>query len=142
MSKPTPKAIVPPKVKRACDLMIFEGTAWQEAAAAAGLTTRQLRLHLEKPATIQYLRQQREVFREAICSRNNLRLQEIRDQDDNKTAAVQAIKVLETRPEEIGGAGSARTPGVVIVIGSTPQPVTIEAHAISTDSAYPSDSDD
>jgi hypothetical protein len=59
------------------------------------------------------------VFRASISSGNILRLAELRDQDDNKMAAIGAIKVLEQIDDDpASNATRNHAPGVVIVIGS------------------------
>lgn len=114
------------KLKTAIDLMVFGDEAatvyaWDEAARQAGLTVRTMRLALERQHVRRYLKDQQEVFRAAICAANPRRLAQIRDQDDNRSAAVKAIQVLEQRDTDPATA-SARThmPGVVIVIGQPP----------------------
>jgi hypothetical protein len=128
------------KLKVALDLMVWgdaDGTPldYDDAARNANLTVRAMRKALEKPHVRMYLRQQREVFRAAISTRTISRLAELRDQNDNRNAAVAAARALE----QIGEEAEARppqqqTPGFVIVVTNAPthlqavaSPVTIEA---------------
>jgi len=53
---PKPPVGVTVKVADACRALVFEGLDLQQAAAKTGLTTRALRLALEKPGVLAYLR--------------------------------------------------------------------------------------
>lgn len=83
------------KLKTALDLMVWEGKLFNEAAATAGFNVHAMRKALERPHVRQYLREQKQVFRDSASAKNYHRAVEIRDQDENRTAAVQAIKLLE-----------------------------------------------
>jgi hypothetical protein len=129
------------KLKTALDLMVW-GDAdgipldYDDAARTANLTVRSMRRALERPHVRMYLRQQREVFRAAISTRTISRLAELRDQNDNRNAAVAAARALE----QIGEEAEARppqqqTPGFVIVVTNAPphsssSPVTIEPEPV------------
>jgi hypothetical protein len=124
-----------PKIREAIKLMVWEGKPFDEAAASAGLTTRQMRLALEKPSVLALLKREKQVLRESVSARNILRLGEIRDAADNMPA-IQAIRTLEGMGEDQDG-GSQRasaSPGVTIrIVNVLPaghadvgQPVTID----------------
>jgi hypothetical protein len=83
------------KLKVACDAMVWEGTPWQEAAAAANMQVRSMRKALEKPHVKSYLRQQRRDFAAAASATNLHRALQIRDQDSNPMAALHAAKAIE-----------------------------------------------
>ena len=125
--KPKRSLRVTGKLKDACDLMVFgplEGDkagcalAMDEAARAAGLSTRAIRLALDKPHVRQYLNQQKQVFRASASAQNISALLQLRDKIGNAMAQLGAIKLLEQTDEETERKASARTPGVVIQIVS------------------------
>ena len=55
----------PKRVKDAIDAIVERGIAYNEAAAESGLTTRTMRLALERPHVLAYLKQQLKVLRDA-----------------------------------------------------------------------------
>ena len=83
----TPKPRITKRVKDAIDAIVERGIAYNEAAAESGLTTRAMRLALERPHVLSYLRQQLKVLRDARAPRNFHRLCEIADAADNLPAA-------------------------------------------------------
>jgi hypothetical protein len=119
----TPKPRITKRVKDAIDAIVERGIAYNEAAAESGLTTRAMRLALERPHVLSYLRQQLKVLRDARAPRNFHRLCEIADAADN-LPAVHAIRALELLSEEATGRRSdTPTPGVVLNIISSPAPI-------------------
>ena len=123
------------KLKSACDLMVFGDDklpiyTWDAAARHVDLSVRAMRLALEKAHVRKYIRDQQQVFRAAICAANPRRLAQIRDQDENKSAAVRAIQVLERIDEDSEARSANRAlPGVTIIIGS-PASVTAQQRTI------------
>jgi hypothetical protein len=107
--------------------MVWEGGKADVAAAAAhaGLSTHAVRCALLKPHVIRFYDEQRQVLLTGERARNIHRLKELRDQDENRTAAVQAVDRLEEAAENRrskGGNAVNRSPGIVIVIaGRDPQ---------------------
>lgn len=83
------------KLKIAIDRLVWFGDRRADAAAAAGLTDHGLRTALRKGHVLAYLRTELALLREGEKPRNVHRLVELRDQDDNRAAAVKAIQVLE-----------------------------------------------
>jgi hypothetical protein len=121
------------RLKAALDDMTWNGTPWEEAALKANLTVRAMRLALKRPAVLKYLRAERGVLLASASGQNLHALAKLRDQEDNKAAAVQAARALEGLANEqfgpaqrgIGGGPRARylidlsdepRPGPVIVI--------------------------
>lgn len=126
------------RLKAALDDMTWNGTPWDEAARKANLTVRAMRLALQRPHVLKYLRAQRGVLLAQASAQNFHRLEALRDQDENKNAAVAAARTLEGLANEalgartgitIGGSGSAGyvidltepTPGVCIQIIERPK---------------------
>jgi len=95
------------------------------AAEAVGFTTRGLRKALEKPATQQYVVQQRGALRSALTARNEHRLAAIAASDRNLNASVAAIRALDQMAEADSRPDRNRqaTPGICIVIVGGPAPV-------------------
>lgn len=93
---------------------------WQEAAAEVGMSTRNMRLALERPHVRTYLAEQKQVFRASASAQNISRLVAIRDQDENKMAALQAVKLLEEGTDPGGNDAPVRTPGISIQIVNMP----------------------
>lgn len=105
------------KLKKALDLIVWQGKSWQNAAIESGLTTQAVRKALAKQHVQLYLKQQRQVFRASVSGQNIHRAVEIRDQDENRTAAIQAIKYLDgIADHEQNGAARAVTPGVQVIV--------------------------
>lgn len=126
------------KLKTALDLMVFgdqsdgnqRAFTFVEAARAVKMNAAAMRKALEKPHVRQYLNAQKVVFRESASAQNISRAIELRDQDENKTAAIQAIRYLDGE----GSAGNRVnvgvqvnvTPGVVIDLTEPKGPPVIE----------------
>lgn len=109
------------KLALAIDAMIEEGKPWDEAATQAGLTVRSMRLAMQRPHVIAYLKARREVFRVNASAGNIHRLLKLADQDDNKAAAVSAIKAIEQIGEVEAATGHRSSlPGLQIVIVQSP----------------------
>jgi hypothetical protein len=112
------------KLRVACDMMVWgvdgDGLAlsWDEAARQADYRVRSMRLALERPHVVKYLNQQKEVFRSSASAKNISRAVQLRDQDDNRTAAQRALEWLDRTAAERShdGIGGSVMPGVVILI--------------------------
>ena len=116
------------RVKAAITLMIEKGLRWDEAAIEVKLTTRAMRLSLDKPHVLAYLKAQKQVFLARASSANIHRLTQIRDSSDNMPA-VNAIKLLEELGSEQLQRQSVQqlTPGVVIrIVTTAADPPTID----------------
>ena len=106
------------RLKAALDDMTWNGTAWEEAARKANLTVRAMRLALKRPQVLKYLRAERGVLLASASGQNLHALQKLRDQDENRAAAVQAARALEGLASEQfgpvvragGHGGGARAP--------------------------------
>jgi hypothetical protein len=122
------------KLAQAFDRMIELGEPWDEAARSVGLTARSMRKALAKPHVIRFLKERRQVFREAASARNILRLCELRDQDTNMMAATKAVQILEQLGDEdvYGGArgGIVTQPGLIIQIIAADAPATPREPAV------------
>ena len=93
---------------------------WLDAAHRAGVRVRTMRLALLKPHVRRFLNEQRRALLAASSAQNISRAAAIRDQDDNRMAAVNAIKLLENADVFGGDGGPVRTPGVCIQIINGP----------------------
>jgi hypothetical protein len=110
------------KLKAALDGMIWSGLPFDEAARAADFNVRAMRKALERPHVRNYLRTQKQVFRESVSAANIHRAREIRDQTENQMAAIKAIQVIEQIGDvdaARGNAGEPTMPGLVIRIVSS-----------------------
>jgi hypothetical protein len=118
-------------VRKAIDLMVWEGHRRDEAAKAVGMLPKSLYNAFRKHHVRQHYREQLQVLRTSEMARNIHALVRIRDQDENKMAAVAAVKLLEKMDRDVvppGGAGPLMTPGFTIVIEqprppASPQPI-------------------
>jgi hypothetical protein len=132
IGKTTPNG-VSGRLKAALDDMTWNGTPWEEAATKANLTVRAMRLAMKRPQVLKYLRAERGVLLASASGQNLHALAKLRDQDENRAAAVQAARALEGLAAEQfgevvrpGGGGRRagylidlsddRPPGLVIVI--------------------------
>jgi len=113
------------KLKAAIDRMVWFGDKRADAATAAGLTDHGLRSALRKPHVLAFYRRELGALREGERARNVHRLVELREQDENRNAAVKAIQVLEmTDPEAVRRVGEGTSPGIVIrIITPAAQPL-------------------
>jgi hypothetical protein len=119
------KGKVTGRLKRALDEMVWGGSCRTDAARIAGMTDHSLREALKKPHVKAYYLPELGVLRESGRAKTFHRLEALRDQDDNKAAAVKACQVLEQiGDEELGRRSGNVTPGLVIVIEGTPREPT------------------
>jgi hypothetical protein len=134
-----PKLRITPRVKRAIDAMVVNKTRWDEAAIEAGLTTRAMRLALEKPHVMAYLRKQLDVSRGARQVANFHRLCEIADRNDTMPA-VQALRALEQLGDEQINTKQTTSPGItirIVNVAQLPPPTDIKAGARIIDAGEP-----
>jgi hypothetical protein len=110
------------KLRRAITEMVWSGARRADAAEAAGMTDHFLRAALKKPHVIAFYRQELGVLRESGRAKTFHRLEALRDQDDNKAAAVKACQVLEQIADDPVKASISRSiaPGFVIQIVNAP----------------------
>lgn len=109
------------KLRDAIERMVTEGMSGPDAARAVGLTPRAMRAALGKPHVIRFVRERTAQFRVEMCAPNVHRLGELRDQNENRMASVQAIKTLEQLDRDEAAKPAATrhvTPGVVVVINN------------------------
>ena len=130
------------RVKDAIRAMVVDKQRWDDAARSVGLTARHMRLALEKPHVITYLRKQLDVSRGARQVANFHRLCEIADADNNMPA-VNAIKALEMIGDEQTNTKQTASPGVtirIVNVSATPvqhEQTTISANADETPTSEP-----
>jgi len=93
--KPDRKKPLSNQLKAALDSMVEEGLMWDQAAVKAGMHVRSMRLALKRPHVIAYLKQARQVFLASVGAGNIRRLAELRNQDENRNAAVAAARTIE-----------------------------------------------
>jgi hypothetical protein len=118
-------------VRKAIELMVWEGHRRNDAAKAVGMLPKSLYNAFRKHHVRQYYRNQLQVLRTSEMARNIHALVRIRDQDENKMAAVAAIKLLEKMNDNDmppADSGPLMTPGFTIVIEqprppASPQPI-------------------
>lgn len=109
--------------------IIHEGQEIPQAAKLAGITGNCIRLALAKPHVIQWMRNEREVFRAYVSAQNIHYARELRNSSDNGMVRLGAIKVIEQiGDEQHGSAAGVRSPGFVIVVNNAPNvaPPTID----------------
>jgi hypothetical protein len=113
-------------------MMIEEGTSWQLAADAVGLSRKRAFRALHKPHVIAYRLAQRKRFIELLSVRVPHKLNELMD-SENHAAACRAALALEDMNQQ-GNAEPVRriqTGGIVIVLGAPTQ------QALPAESAMP-----
>jgi hypothetical protein len=134
------------RLKVALNMMVWpdeigRSVDWYEAARKSKITVESMRKALERPVVRMYLRTQKEVFRAALSTQTLSRLRELGWQDENRNAAVAAIRAIEGQ-EEQARAPSASEPHVTIKIVNAvnatpaPAPVTIEHEPELTDDPH------
>jgi hypothetical protein len=135
------------RLKRAIDFMVWEGLTRDEAAEKAGLRSHSLYVALRKPHVKSFYLAECEVLRVSGRAKRLHRLEQLAMQDENKNAAVAAIKVADAIPDELQmrAVGAGFTPGVTIRIVNqigaapaapalpAPQPRIVDAQPIEPD---------
>lgn len=120
-------------VRTAIEAMVWQGLKRPDAAQMAGMKDNSLYIAMRKPDVKAYYLAECEVFRLSGRAKRLHRLQALADQDENKNAAVAAIKAAEQISDPVAALGphAQRLPGITIVIqgGSAieraiPRPVT------------------
>jgi hypothetical protein len=106
------------KLKVAIETMVWSGACRADAAKIAGLTDHSLRTALKKPHVKQAYLAELEVLRLSARARAFHRLIELSEQNDNRGAAVAAVRtmVLEGQDEAQRGFGVTQSPGLTIQI--------------------------
>ena len=105
-----------PKVRDAIAILLAQDK-YDLPAAAAGAG---MKNYLSRPSVRSYMRQQRQLQIETICSQNPTALAKLRDEGTNQVAVVNGIRTLEAmrRDAIVESTGPARREaGLVIVIG-------------------------
>lgn len=115
VGKPKRPPRVTPELVVACKAIVWEGQELDQAASSAGLTTRALRLALQRPHVLAFLKEEREVLLAVARAQNIHHAIEVR-RGDNAMARLGAIKVIEAQTDHQPGQGVAREPGLVIQI--------------------------
>ena len=114
-----------PRVKAACNYMVWEGLPFDEAATKAGLTIQAMRYALAKPHVLRYLKEQQQVLRGSEGPRSIHRIREIRDAAENKPALDAAMWFVTEDAAQQRGSAAQAPPGVTIRIVN----VVAAAHA-------------
>lgn len=112
--QPASRLRVSPAVKVACNAIVYEGKELDEAAKDAGITTRALRLALERPHVLAHLKAEKEVFRGWVSAQNIHHAVKLRE-SGNAIAKLGAIKYLDN-VEEHAAAQRGVSPGFTVVV--------------------------
>jgi hypothetical protein len=98
--------------------MVWKGSRRDDAAKANSMSIHGLREALRKPHVKAFYLAELGVLRESERPKTFHRLCSLRDQDENKNAAVAAAKALEQISDEqlLARSSNAPSPGVTIVI--------------------------
>jgi hypothetical protein len=104
------------RLRKAINYML-EGARRADAAQRAGMTDHSLRAALKKSHVKRYYLDELDVLRSGERVRNFLAAVEVRDQHDNHTARINAIRWLEGEAEQQVNASTQRqSAGITIVI--------------------------
>jgi hypothetical protein len=107
------------RLRKAIDLMVWQGARRSEAAEAAGLKDHSLRQALKRPHVLSAYLQECEVLRLSGRAKRIHHLDELAAQRTNMNAAVAAIKAAEHIADDNQTPGRAilpQLPGITIVI--------------------------
>jgi hypothetical protein len=135
------------RLRHALDLMIWgdqtgKPLAYDEAARAVNISTRSMRKSLERPTVRMYLQTQKQVLRACLSAKTLWRLEELGWQNENRNAAVAAIRCIEGQ-EEQSRSFNAESPRLTIIIRQpdpAPAPVVVEhAPPIESETDNPHD---
>lgn len=114
MTTPDPMT---PKRRALIDGMVWRGLKLAEAAIEAGMTERNAHMCAQDPKFRAALNAEMAAFKMSQRPRNVHRLAELRDQNEAKGAAVQAIRVLEDLAQQADAAPPSDVrPGIVVII--------------------------
>ena len=103
------------KLYKAVEAMVWEGASRKQAAKAASLSDHGLRQALRRPHVLAFYLAECEVLRTSGKAKRLHRLEELALQDENRNAAVAAIKVAEQIVDDpVKRVGAVASPGVVI----------------------------
>jgi hypothetical protein len=121
------------RLKAALDDMIENGTPWDVAGPKANLTVRAMRLALKRPPVLKYLRAERGALLARMSPQNLHALAKLRDQEDNKAAAVTAARTLEDMASVVCGDGAVvgrggPRAGYLIDLSDEPPGIVIRIH--------------
>ncbi|MFG1284863.1 hypothetical protein [Xanthobacter autotrophicus] len=106
-----------PKRRAMVDAMVWRGLKLTDAAFEAGMTERNARMCAQDPKFRAALNREMAAFKASLRPRNVHRLAELRDQDEAKGAAVQAIRLLEDLAEQADAERPSNVrPGIVVII--------------------------
>lgn len=123
------RGIVSGKLAVAIEQMVWQGASRPEAANLAGMADHSLRAALKKPHVKRFYLNEIEVLRTSGRARRILRLEELSEQNDNRNAAVLALKAIEEMENLAPGGGAAKEPGLIFIITAAgADPVTIDPH--------------
>jgi hypothetical protein len=132
-TRPDKRERISPRLRHALDLMIWGDQTgrplpYDEAAKAVNISTHSMRRSLERPTTRAYLRAQREVYRAALSSKTLHRLAELGWQDENRNAAVAAIRAIDGQEEQSRPLTSESPHVTIRIVNVAPAPAvtTIE----------------
>jgi hypothetical protein len=138
----SPKNGIGGRLKTALDDMVWNGTPWEQAARKANLTVRSMRMSMQKGHVLRYIRDQRGVVLAQESSRNLARLVELRDQDENRNAAVASARTIENMANDAlgtpsGGPGGGPRSGYLIDLrqGTTPGLQIVIVHGATENAA-------
>lgn len=116
-SKPRRIERVTGKVRVAIEQMVWAGLPRTEAAKKAGISDHGLYKALRKPPVKAFYLREMDVLRTSERARNIHRAVEIREQNSNQMAAIQAIKLIEQLDDQETNTPRANAlPGLQIVI--------------------------
>jgi hypothetical protein len=122
-AKRVEKLKITAKVRAAIHAMVWQGLKRDQAAESAGIKDNSLYIALRRPDVKQFYLSELDVLRTSERARNIHALVEVRDQEENKMARVQAVKALEQISDEAPAArGSQSQPGLTIVINTVAPP--------------------
>ena len=111
--------------------MVWKGSRRDDAAKANSMSIHGLREALRKPHVKAFYLGELGVLRDSERPKTFHRLCDLRDQDENKNAAVAAAKVLEQISDpELAKPSNLPTPGVtirIVNVSSPPSPIDIKA---------------
>lgn len=112
------------RVQHCIDLMVWDGLKRDDAAEKAGMKANSLYVALRKPDVRAYYLSECEVLRTSGRARRIHRLEQMAEQDDNKQAAVNAIRALDNiSDEQQASIGASRSPGFqIVIVNSQSQP--------------------
>lgn len=113
-----PRKRIERRLAIALKAIVHQGQELVEAAATAGMTAPAVRLALERPHVIAFMKQQREILRQYVSAQNIHHARRMRNESENEMARLGAMKYIDSVDIKQAAANAGQSAGFVIVVNN------------------------